>query len=75
MIVVHRNLLLSLFSDPSGHTSESDTTSVVDQTVSTHEVIAVGAVASHEQNMGAYSRARVANMFQQWLEFVTALFE
>ena len=73
--VVHRNLLLPLFSDPSDHTSESDTKSMVDQTVSTCEVIAAGAVGSHVQNMDAYSRALVANMFQQGLEFVTALFE
>ena len=75
MKVVHRNLLLPLFSDPSEHTSESDTKSVVDQTVSTHEVIAAGVVTSHVQNMSAYSRAWVANMFQQGLEFGTALFE
>ena len=73
--VVHRNLLLPLFSDPSDHTSESDTKSVVDQTVSTHEVIAAGVIASHVQNMGTYSRAQVTNMFQKGLEFVTALFE
>ena len=72
---VHRNLLLPLFSDPSDHTSKSDTMSMVDQTVSTHEVIAAGAVSSHVQNMSAYSRAWVANMFQEGLEFVTALFE
>ena len=57
--VVQRNVLLPLFFDPSDHTSELDTKSVVDQTMSTHEVIAVGAVASHVQNMGAYSRAQV----------------
>ena len=50
MEVVHRNLLLPLFSNPSDHTSESDT-KLVDQTVSTHEVNAVGAVTSHVQNM------------------------
>ena len=48
--VVHRNLLLPLFSDPSDHTSESDTESMVDQTVSTHEVIAAGSVASHAKH-------------------------
>ena len=47
MKVVHRHLLLLLFADPSDHTSELDTKSVVDQTMSTHEVIAAGAVASH----------------------------
>ena len=63
MEVVHRHLLLPLFPDPSDHTSELDTKSMVDQTVSTHEVIAVGAVISHVQNMGAYSRAWVTNRF------------
>ena len=62
--VVHRNLLLPLFSDPSDHTSELGSTSVVYQTVSMHEVIAVDAVVSHVQNMGACSRAQVTNMFQ-----------
>ena len=47
MKVVHRNPLLPLFYDPSDHTSELDTKSMVDQTVSTHEVIAAVAVASH----------------------------
>ena len=75
MKVVHRNLLLPLFSDPSDHTSELDPKFMVDQTVSTHEVIAVGVIASHVQNIGAYSRAWVTNMFQRGLEFVTALFE
>ena len=51
--VVHRNLLLPLFSESSDHTSESDTKSMVDQTVSTHEVIAMVAIASHVHNMGA----------------------
>ena len=64
MKVVHRNLLLAIFSDPSDHTSELDTKPVVDQTVSMHEVIAVGTIASHVQNRGAYSRAQVTNMFQ-----------
>ena len=49
--------------DPSDHTSELDTKSMVDQFVSTHEVIAVGAVTSHVQNMCAYSRAWVTNGF------------
>ena len=73
MKVVPRNLLLPLFSDPSDHTSELDTKYMVDQTVGTHEVNAAGVVTSHVQNMSAYSRAWVTNMFQQDLEFVTAL--
>ena len=73
MKVVHRNLLLSLFSDPSDQTSKSDHKSVVDQTVSTQAVIAVGAITSHVLNLSTYSRAWVANMFQRGLEFVTAI--
>ena len=38
--VVHRNLLLPLFSDPSDQTSESDNKSIVDQTVSAQDVVA-----------------------------------
>ena len=63
MEVVHRHLLLPLFPNPSDPTNESDAKSMVHQTVHTHEVIAVGAVTSHVQNMGAYSRAWVANRF------------
>ena len=39
MKVVNRNLLLPLFSDHSDHTSESDTKSVLGQTVNMHEVL------------------------------------
>ena len=52
MKVVHRNLLLLLFSDPSDQTSELDTKPMVGQTVSMHEYITAGAIASHVQNMG-----------------------
>ena len=75
MKVVHRNLLLPLFSDPSDHTSKLDNKSMVGQTVGKQEVIAVGVITSHVQNMGTYSRAWVTNMFHRGLEFVTALFE
>ena len=73
MNVVHMNLLLPLFSDISHQTSEFDTKSVVDQTVSTQEAIAKGVLASHVHNLGIYGRAQVTNMFQKGLEFVTAL--
>ena len=72
---VHRNLLLPLFSDPSDQTSESDNKSVVDQTLSTQAVIAVGAITSHVHNLNTYGRAWVTDIFQKGLEFVTALFE
>ena len=57
MKVVHRNLLLQLFSDPSGQTSESDNKSVIDQIVSTQVVIVAGAVASHVHNLSTYGKA------------------
>ena len=75
MKVVHWNLFLPLFSDPSDHTNVSDTESVVDQTVNTHGVVAASAVTSHVQNMSAYSRAWVASLFQKGLQFVTTLSE
>ena len=75
MKVVHRNLLLPLFFDSSDQTSESDNKSIIDQTVSTQGLIAVGAVASHVHNLSTYGRAWVTNVFQRGLEFVTALLE
>ena len=73
--VVHRNLLLPLFSDPSDQTSKSDNKSVFDQTVSIQVVILAGAVASHVHNLSTYGRVWVANMFQRGLKFVTAQLE
>ena len=75
MKVVHRNLLLPVFSDPSDQTSELDIKSMVDQTVGTQAVIVAGAFTSHVHNLSTYSRVWVTNMFQKGLEFVTALFE
>ena len=75
MKVVHRNLLLLLFSDPSDQTSKLDNKSVVDQTVCTQVVIAVGTVTCHVHNLSTYGRAQIVNMFQRGLEFVTVLLE
>ena len=75
MKVVHRNLLLPLFSDPSDPTNELDNIFVVDQTVSTQAVIVVGAITSHVHNLSTYGRVWVTDIFQKELEFVTALFE
>ena len=72
--VVHGNLLLPLFSDPSDQTSEQDSKSLVDQTVGTQEIIAASAVISHVHNLSTYIRAWVSNIFQKELEFVTTLF-
>ena len=73
--VVHRNLLLPLFSDPSDQTSKLDNKSMVYQTVSTQGVIAASAVTSHVHNLSTYGRIWATDMFQRGLEFVTALFE
>ena len=75
MKVVHRNLLLPLFSDPSDQPNELDNKSMVDQTISMQAVIAVGAVTSHVHTLSTCGRVWVANMFQRGVEFVTALFE
>ena len=56
MKVVHRNLLLPLFFDPSYQPSELDNKFMVDQTVSTQAVIVVGAVTSHVYNLSTYGR-------------------
>ena len=69
--VVHWNLLLPLFSY---HTNVLDMESMADQTVNAHGITAACAVIIHVQTMGAYSRAQVTNLFQQGLQFVTALF-
>ena len=63
MKVVHRNLLLPLFYNPSDQTSKLDTKSMVNQTVSAQEAIVKSAIASHVHNLGTYSRAQVTNIF------------
>ena len=75
MKVVHRNLLLPLFSNFSDQTSKLDSKSLVDQTVSTQAVIAGGAITSHVHNLSTFGRAQITDVFQKGLEFVTALFE
>ena len=61
MKVVHTNLLLPLFSDPSDETGKLDNKSVVDQTISTQAVIVMGAVTSHVHNPSTYGRVWVTN--------------
>ena len=78
MKIVHRNILLPLFSDPSDPTGELDNNrSLVDpkETMSTQVAIAVSAIASHLHNLSAYEGAQVTDMFQRGLKFVTALFK
>ena len=69
--VVHRNLLLPLFSDPSDRTSEQENKSLVDPQVA----IVMSAIASHVHNPSACEGAQVTNMFQRGLDYVTALFQ
>ena len=70
MKVVHRNILLPLFSDPSDQTSKLDTKSTVDQTVSAQEAIVKGVIACHVHILGTYGRAWVTNMFQRGLSLL-----
>ena len=74
--VVHRNLLLPLFSDPSAQTSEQDK-SLFDpkETMSSQVAIVASAIASHVHNLSASQGAQVTNMFQRELDYVTALFQ
>ena len=74
--VVHRNLLLPLFSDPLDQTSEQDNKSPVDpkETMSTQVAIVASAIASHVHNLSAYEGVQVTNMIQKGLKFVTTLF-
>ena len=44
------------------------------ETISTQVAIAVGAIASHVNNLNTYEGAQVTNMFQRGLHYVTALF-
>ena len=70
--IVHRNLLLPLFSDPSDQTSELDNSrSLVD----TQVAIVASAITSHVHNLSTYEGAQVTDMFQRRLKFVTALFQ
>ena len=74
--IVHRNLLLPLYSHPLDQTGELDNNrSLVDpkETMGTQVAIAVSAIASHVHNLSAYEGAQVTNMFQRGLKFVTAL--
>ena len=78
MKIVHRNLLLPLFSDPLDQTGELDNSmSLVDlkETMGTQVAIAASAIASHVHNPSAYEGAQVTNMFQRGLKLVTALFQ
>ena len=74
--VVHRNLLLPLFSDPSDQTSQQGNESMIGpkETISTEVAIVVGAIASHVHNLTTYEGAQVTNMFQRGLDYVTVLF-
>ena len=63
MKVVHGNLLLPLFSDPSDQANESDDKFMVDPTISTQVVIVAGVVNSDVHNLSTYGRGQVTDMF------------
>ena len=66
--IVHRNLLLPLFSDPFDQTGELvNNNSPVDpkETMSTQVAVVVSAFVSHVHNLSTYERAQVTNMFQR----------
>ena len=75
--VVHRNLLLPLFSDPLDQTSEQDSGSLADpkEIIGTQVVIEASAIASHVYNLSTCEGAWATNLFQRGeLEYVAALF-
>ena len=65
--VVHRNLLLPLFSDPLDQTTEQDSRSLIDpkETIDTQVAIVASVIASHVHNLSACEGAQVTNMFQR----------
>ena len=78
MKIVHRNLLLPVFSDPSDLIGELDNSMPLvgpKEIMATQVTVAASAIASHVHNLSAYEGAQVTNMFQRGLKFVTALFQ
>ena len=63
--VVHRNLLLPLFSDPVDQTKEQNSRSLIDpkETIGTQVAIVTGAIDSHVHSLSTCERAQVTNMF------------
>ena len=75
--MVHRNLLLSLLSDPLDHAGELDNSRSLTnpkETMGTQVAIVASAIASHVHNLGAYEGVWVTNLIQKGLQFVTTLF-
>ena len=78
MKIVHRNLLLPLFSDLLDLTAKLDNSRPLvgpKETLGTQVAVAKSATASHVHNLSAYEGAQITNMFQRGLKFVTALFQ
>ena len=78
MKIVHRNLLLSLLSDPLDRTGEPDNSrSLVDlkETMGAWVATAVSAIASHVHYPGAYEGVQVTSLILKGLNFVTTLFQ
>ena len=78
MKIVHRNLLLPLFSDPLDHAGEPDNSrSLVNpkDTKGAQVATTVSVIASHVHYPGAYEGVQVTNLIQKGLNFVMTLFQ
>ena len=73
--MVHRNLLLSLLSDPLDHELDnSRSLANVKGTMGAQVAIVVSAIASHVHNLGAYEGVWVTNLIQKRLKFLQLCF-
>ena len=78
MKIVHRNLLLSVLSNPLDRTGAPDNNkSLVDwkETMGAQVATAVSAVASHVHYLGAYEGVQATNIIWKGLNFVSTLFQ
>ena len=75
--IVHRNLLLPLFSDSldcAGELDNSRSLANPKETIGAWVAIVASAIASHVHKLGAYEGVQVTNLIQKGLKFVTTLF-
>ena len=76
--MVHRNLFLSLLSNPLDHAGELDNSRSLanpNETMGTQVANVASAIASHVHNLGAYEGVQVSIMIQKGLKFVTTVLE
>ena len=76
MKIIHRNLLLSLLSDPLDRVGELENSrSFPKETMGAQMATAVSAIAGHVHYLDAYEGVQVTNLIQKELKFVTTLFQ